>query len=295
MKRRKRLGDARGWLSDHDITQKLQAISCRGFGSLGSQTEWLLLTPAEALFAASQPPAEAKKFRQQLTYTYLIVAPITKGGGVTADSGCHWSLVVAARQNLNDPFVVIHFDSAMSPHQYTERHPVVRLANTCGVDSSGVRKGRSGQQQNGYDCGIFVVLFAECVLEAAPQLHSSPSVEKWYVDLQAMMTMIQQKHADARRRAERWRLNNSGDNHPAVTRTPPKSISARPNKSQQPVVQMGNPNASPLATPSIQNPQPNAHLLQLMKICFLSWNKTKRVMTRCTHATEQTCCPEIVL
>ena len=163
MKRGDELVDAQGWLTDLAISSGLAAISCPGLGRLGGQTEWVLLTPAEALLAARQSDGETRRFREQLAFTHLIVAPISDGGGVVADSGSHWSLFVAARTNLAHPFTVFHFDSAMFAGRYNGGGTAALLANKCGGDSSGVRE-KAGRESNAI---ATIAAFLFCFLQSA--------------------------------------------------------------------------------------------------------------------------------
>jgi len=77
--------------------------------------------------------------------------------------GSHWSLLFYSRSDSS----YLHFDSS-SGSNFSDAQKVAKKIHPFldpSVTFPGVNEGKGGRQSNGYDCGMFLILHAEALLE----------------------------------------------------------------------------------------------------------------------------------
>ncbi|KAH0564399.1 hypothetical protein KQX54_011883 [Cotesia glomerata] len=88
-----------------------------------------------------------------------------------AAGGSHWSLLVYSKAEKT----CFHFDSAHGNNNTEARSFGLKISKQLlGDETASFKNVQCPQQDNGYDCGIFVLCFTDAILE---HLESSPSVE----------------------------------------------------------------------------------------------------------------------
>lgn len=92
----------------------------------------------------------------------LILFPVNDNSSSTEAGGTHWSLLVYRK--MTDLFE--HYDSSSGSPNYKVSVQVARVVHP--IFSRQKKKTKiininSPQQKNGYDCGVYLIFFAECV------------------------------------------------------------------------------------------------------------------------------------
>eukprot|EP00404_Azadinium_spinosum_P052158 CAMPEP_0180753446 /NCGR_PEP_ID=MMETSP1038_2-20121128/32670_1 /TAXON_ID=632150 /ORGANISM="Azadinium spinosum, Strain 3D9" /LENGTH=209 /DNA_ID=CAMNT_0022787299 /DNA_START=58 /DNA_END=683 /DNA_ORIENTATION=+ len=166
------------WLNDACITFFFQHLLRKH----GPAMDRVLLMDAESVFwlANEDDPEELADAAENLGLRGkdLILCPINDNADVTSAGGSHWTLLVAraakevASGSALAPLEFEHYDSVSSAgaNLATAQRVAKCLAELrCGTDAaraSRVAQGTAARQANGCDCGVYVLLFAEAVLEA---------------------------------------------------------------------------------------------------------------------------------
>jgi len=117
-----------------------------------------------------------------------------------APGGSHWSLLVYSRSA--DTFV--HFDSASSNHRDASRvanrvYPFLGSQNSSLSSSSVphvIESQHAVKQSNGYDCGMFLISHAQCLVDA---LLKNDAVDVLTTDF----SQLKQKHMNEKR--QEWK------------------------------------------------------------------------------------------
>mmetsp|Transcript_55869 Transcript_55869/g.120835 ORF Transcript_55869/g.120835 Transcript_55869/m.120835 type:complete len:341 (-) Transcript_55869:206-1228(-) len=162
------------WLSDENLAQ---ANAClRAHHHLPEDI--LLMDPAPAFWLAMQvdgmQAAEARK-ALQLEDRRLVLCPVNDNfNGGLADAGSHWTLLVWIRPekgSYREKDVFINYDSSRWPKPSSAKQAKALACNLAGKDVY-VYSGVCGWQTNGYDCGMYVVCFADCIIQVFRQEHT---------------------------------------------------------------------------------------------------------------------------
>lgn len=107
------------------------------------------------------PIVEALKWQDK----ELILFPVNDNSSSTEAGGSHWSLLVYRK--MTDTFE--HFDSSSGSANYKVAVQVARVVhpifNQQNKKKTKVTNINCPQQQNGYDCGVFLIVFSECVAQ----------------------------------------------------------------------------------------------------------------------------------
>ncbi|CAD6222131.1 GSCOCG00000745001-RA-CDS [Cotesia congregata] len=100
-----------------------------------------------------------------------IFFPLNNCKNSDAAGGSHWSLLVYSKAEKT----CFHFDSAHGNNNSEARSFGLKISKQLhGDEAARFKNVQCPQQDNGYDCGIFVLCFTDAILE---HLKSSPSVE----------------------------------------------------------------------------------------------------------------------
>lgn len=157
-------GHAEGALpSQAPVQAEESPTSLRPALLLGAETVFWLANEDDAEDLADA--AESLELRRQ----ELILCPINDHTDVTSAGGTHWSLLVAWLSNgVARRFE--HYDSMGSANVRAARRFARRLGDTCG-DGAGSSRNQAefiempaARQENSCDCGVYVLLFADAVL-----------------------------------------------------------------------------------------------------------------------------------
>lgn len=164
---------SRTWLDDENIS----AV----YGRLLQQTARtsldpvLLLDPSVAFWLAlSKRGADGVQEAVgglELGAREVVLCPINDcRHGLRGDSGMHWTLLVCVARRSStgrQEFEFLHYNSDESLGQRSFRQ-AQRVAEQLGGGTAKVRSRPCAQQANCFDCGIYVLLFSEVILNAMP-------------------------------------------------------------------------------------------------------------------------------
>lgn len=140
----------------------------------------------------------------------IVLCPINDSrNGFRGDGGTHWSLLVCVARPLagskSQEFDFLHYDSAQSSRRSLRQ--AQRVAVQLGGESAKVHARPCAQQDNCFDCGIYMLLFSEIIVhtsllagvDTGKSVHSyMPAWEKRLLSViprQATLYRMQQRHA----------------------------------------------------------------------------------------------------
>lgn len=148
------------WLNDTLIQFHLDYLEHAAFPA----ADVAFVGPDVAQFARLCPAGDLTSFLEPLRLPSRRGALIVVNDCERADApgGTHWSLLVFAAGKF------IHYDSLSDGNQSVARHMARRLAPHLSA-SAKVEEAVCGRQQNGYDCGVFVIVHAEEVARRLSQ------------------------------------------------------------------------------------------------------------------------------
>lgn len=171
------------WLSDASIARVYSELAAGNIGNIVEKPqpfpdEILLMDPAVAFWHIQQDleSAELAATGSNLQEKQLVLCPINdSANGGCADGGGHWTLLVAWRSgkeaNCNDNDGGLSFknfkyyDSMFTGNPRTRsRVNAQKLARVLSGDATYVlRENTCAQQENNYDCGVYVIAFSEII------------------------------------------------------------------------------------------------------------------------------------
>ncbi|KAG0565417.1 hypothetical protein KC19_8G188800 [Ceratodon purpureus] len=144
-----------------------------------SQTYWLLHCPPESLHESLSPMA--------LPERQMIIFALNDNPDPTmAEGGCHWSLVVYSRpQNTFE-----HYDSLGGLNAGVAQRFVNKIKSHLGKGASQAKlKDReTPQQNNAYDCGIYVMKISQLLCNAFEQQQRAVTFEDIVGPLRTQIT-----------------------------------------------------------------------------------------------------------
>ena len=165
--------DPESWLDDECIHQVLRSHSLNVPGS-ASQDNILIVPPstAHAVCLGSMEDSQGHVADFDLEQRDLVLLPVNDGRRKTADSGSHWTLLMAFKTTGQGGllrFTCLHLDSLKdSPNMARAR----RLANRMFHEDMLVESCECAKQVNGYDCGVYLLYFARLLIKARLSVNS---------------------------------------------------------------------------------------------------------------------------
>ncbi|XP_067934232.1 sentrin-specific protease 8-like [Watersipora subatra] len=91
-----------------------------------------------------------------------VFLPVNDNASLEHTGGSHWSLLVYEGNSRS----FTHYDSANQMNHSTSAHIASRLAPLLGVPADlPVQEGNSPTQENGYDCGVYVIEITKVLLK----------------------------------------------------------------------------------------------------------------------------------
>lgn len=190
------------WCSDASITFAYSqfALGAASEDNGGGLPEsFLLLEPTVALLLTHGEGVDVQGNLAglKLEERELILCPVNDNREFgLADAGTHWSLLVAwaaksDTRGLSPPsFHFAYYDSLMVPSETCLRHAEKLAGRLAGTRVKLAVAGCS-KQRNGYDCGIYTLLYTEIILNAVKQAHqASPFVAEGAALWQTQLTAI---------------------------------------------------------------------------------------------------------
>ena len=96
-----------------------------------------------------------------------VLLPISDSESEASDSGSHWTLLACfkACQNENAAFHCLHLNS-QGCHDCPNLSHATRVARLLFGDATTVEAVSCAKQKNGFDCGVFVIRFAQLIVSA---------------------------------------------------------------------------------------------------------------------------------
>mmetsp|Transcript_717 Transcript_717/g.1237 ORF Transcript_717/g.1237 Transcript_717/m.1237 type:complete len:245 (+) Transcript_717:82-816(+) len=153
------------WLNDACIHYCFKRIE-NEYKRKGSeiQAKIILLDPSLVSFmliqAVDREENEELAASLDVASKQWILAPVNDCDSFTSSSN-HWSLLLC---HLPSGFMA-HFDSSGSYNHKAACKTATRIACLIGRECAPVFEFKSPQQRNGYDCGVYTVLFARFIYE----------------------------------------------------------------------------------------------------------------------------------
>lgn len=90
-----------------------------------------------------------------------IFLPINDLNSPISSGGSHWSMLLC---DIKRP-CLYHFDSSNGYNNHAVAEIIPKIASLLRIPFSGFKKMSCPQQVNGYDCGVYALLFAKSLLE----------------------------------------------------------------------------------------------------------------------------------
>ncbi|KAB1083993.1 hypothetical protein F4V91_25285 [Neorhizobium galegae] len=159
------------WLTDDHITADYRLLDQELLGrspDLAARTR--LVNSVIAYHLRLIPECEVPGEFQRIVHNQneddtgdFLFLPVNDGRAADPDSGSHWSLLLVDRRNRENP-VGYHYDSLGAYHRTIATEFAARLG-------ASLRPMRMARQQNGYDCGVFML---EATRELARRLAQEP-------------------------------------------------------------------------------------------------------------------------
>lgn len=158
-----RLLEGRNWLNDSLISFWFEYLHHEIFQGC---REFLFISPEVTQLLKMGDPCEIPLFLDPLDARRrsLIFLPVNDNASVVASGGSHWSLLVYTKQD-NKWF---HYDSQRGLN-YRDARCLVQRMNTYldDTEEASLHDAYCTQQDNSYDCGAFVMVFAQRLAEMA--------------------------------------------------------------------------------------------------------------------------------
>lgn len=159
------------WLDDANISAVYSRLSEQSGGS--SPQPVLLLEPSVVFWLALSEKGSVRETVQDLKLGahQVVLCPINDCQHRSrVDSGTHWSLLVCVARPLASSgwceFEFHHYDSAGSSSRSLRQ--AQRVAEKLGGRGAKVRPGLCAQQVNCFDCGVYVLMFSQIILNMTP-------------------------------------------------------------------------------------------------------------------------------
>ena len=153
--------------------------------------EILLVTPAQSHFIAMAEDQDAASQLAEMMWEHkdIIFLPVNDASIKKGSEGRHWSLLTMLRTkegNNATSFTAILFDSAQLP-SHVRRARV--LTHKLIGDLATLQIGQCASQANGYDCGIYVLIFTEILIQgymSSTAWYTFRVAEEWPSQLRAV-------------------------------------------------------------------------------------------------------------
>ncbi|XP_054752040.2 sentrin-specific protease 8-like isoform X1 [Lytechinus pictus] len=147
------------WLNDQVISFAFEYYEYDLFKDFSDDVAFI--GPDIAQFIKLSQGAEVGMFLESLNLAYkqLVFLAINDSESDTSVGGSHWSLLVCCRRDST----FRHYDSASSYNEHAARQIAEKMQPHVGLEKSHVMfvQEQCTQQENGYDCGLFVICNAE--------------------------------------------------------------------------------------------------------------------------------------
>lgn len=162
----------RRWLTDASIASIYSLLASRTLVD-GLPDAVLLLDPATAFWftmAESTEELEEAKKALRLHDRQLVLCPVndSRDGGRT-DGGSHWSLLVCWSHERGADLRFRYYDSSSNAVVGKSLFQAETLAIRLAGQPVQVTLGDCAQQENGFDCGVYVLLFSEIIVDTLLQ------------------------------------------------------------------------------------------------------------------------------
>lgn len=163
----------RNWLTDEVITIATKALRCPSGAAI---PESIAILPAGLVnlmvnARAADVPAQIAGLQgvhnhtEGLANRQLVIAPINDSRNRRAgDAGGHWTLLVAWKHGSG--WHCIHLDSLAGGATSGNHRNAAKMAERLFGRNTTVHIVECSRQQNGYDCGVFVIHFSEIIIRA---------------------------------------------------------------------------------------------------------------------------------
>jgi len=92
-------------------------------------------------------------------YNYIFI-PLNNSQEERNNSGSHWSLVLLDKRNMRG----LHYDSISNLNHHIARRLLAKISELLGMEFE-FQEMDSAQQNNGYDCGIYLLINAENLIQ----------------------------------------------------------------------------------------------------------------------------------
>jgi len=153
--------EGRNWLNDSLISFWLEHLQHEDFGG---STRFLFVSPEVTQLIKMGDPNELPIFLDPLEARHkeYIFLPVNDNASVCASGGSHWSLLVYSKYDSK----WYHFDSQRGSNYSAASRLVHRLNTYLNRDNPATRvatliDANCTQQDNSYDCGAFVMIYAQ--------------------------------------------------------------------------------------------------------------------------------------
>lgn len=105
----------------------------------------------------------------ELESRQIVLCPVNDSRhGLQEDGGTHWSLLVGVARPTGpraEGFDFMHYDSAQTSRRSLRQ--AQRVVAQLGGEPAEVRAGPCAQQENDFDCGVYVLMFSEIIVKMA--------------------------------------------------------------------------------------------------------------------------------
>nr|GMD09669.1 NEDD8-specific protease 1 [Ipomoea batatas] len=147
----------------------------------------LLVSPSIAFWIKECPDAASvKDFVEplHLSRRKLIIFPINNNSDVNlAEGGTHWSLL-AFERNTN---VFVHHDSSSGMNKWDAKRVYNAILPYTTTDASYIDYPDTPKQENGYDCGVYVLAIARVICNWYASSGSKDNVDLWFPSLKGQV------------------------------------------------------------------------------------------------------------
>ena len=166
--------DNSNWLDDNIITFAIEYLQHESKFAKDNHNLFVFVSPPIVQLLKMSDHLLTEQFLQSMDFlkAKFLILPINNNQRVTAFAGTHWSLLILSIQGINFFLlnfiqlffslekILYHFDSASSSNDSTAQriqekfqiffHQTIPLRNCC-----------CPQQENFFDCGLYVIVFIE--------------------------------------------------------------------------------------------------------------------------------------
>jgi len=150
--------DNSNWLDDNIITFAFEYLQYESQFTKNNQNLFVFVTPPVVQLLKMSDDLFAEQLLQSIDFCKkeFLILPINNNKQVTIFGGTHWSLLILSIQEK----ILYHFDSSLLANDRTAKeiqkkfeiffHENIQLINS-----------HCPQQQNGSDCGLYVIVIVE--------------------------------------------------------------------------------------------------------------------------------------